>query len=153
MFIVTAKVNRLRRALLLIVLLLAAAAAVFALYRRDGTADGTHPQAATNEERTAYLASLGWEVESEPVESLRLTLPETLEEPYLSYNDLQRRQGFDLTPFLGKTLERFAYRVCNYPGYPDGCQIDLYVHNGKIVAGDVVCTGADGFIDILAFPK
>lgn len=43
----------------------------------------------TNEERVAYLRELGWEVEPEPVESLQFLLPETLEEPYLSYNALQ----------------------------------------------------------------
>ena len=46
--------------------------------------------AGTNEERIAYLASLGWEVNDQPIETLSVTLGETLEEPYLSYNDLQR---------------------------------------------------------------
>jgi len=152
MFIVTAKASALRRALLLLLLMLAACAAILALYRRGG-ADDTQPRAATNDERVAYLASLGWEVDAEPLEALRLTLPETLEEPYRSYNELQRAQGFDLTPCLGKTLERYAYRVRNYPDRPDGCQLDLYVHDGRVVAGDVICTGANGFIDTLAFPK
>lgn len=153
MFIVTARASRLRRVLLLVVLLLAASAAVYALYCRDAAAKDARPRGATQEERVAYLASLGWEVDPEPLESLRLTLPESLEEPYRSYNDLQLTQGFDLTPCLGKTLERFAYRVRNYPNRPDGCQIDLYVHNGRIVAGDVICAGADGFINTLIFPK
>ena len=153
MFIVTAKVNAARRALLLIVLLLAAGTAVFALHRRDSGTDTALPPASTNEERVAYLASLGWEVDSEPLESLRLTLPETLEEPYRSYNDLQRRQGFDLTPWLGKTVERCAYRVTNYPDRPEGCQIDLYICDGRVIAGDVLCTGANGFIDTLTFPQ
>ena len=153
MFIVTAKVNAARRALLLIVLLLAAGTAVFALHRRDNGTDTALPPASTNEERVAYLASLGWEVDSEPLESLRLTLPETLEEPYRSYNDLQRRQGFDLTPCLGKTVERCAYRVTNYPDRPESCQIDLYICDGRVIAGDVLCAGANGFIDTLTFPQ
>ena len=153
MFIVTARLNAARRAFLLLVLLLFAFAAVFLLYRRSVAADDALPRAATDGERAAYLASLGWEVDAEPLEALRLTLPETMEEPYRSYNDLQRAQGFDLTPYLGKTLERYAYRVRNYPERPDGCQLDLYVYQGRIVAGDVVCTGAGGFIDTLAFPK
>ena len=153
MFIVTAKASALRRALLLIVLLLAALAAVVLLYRRSVAAEGAPFRAEDNAARVAYLASLGWEVDAEPLEALRLTLPETLEEPYRSYNELQRAQGFDLTPCLGKTLERYAYRVRNYPDRPDGCQLDLYVHDGRVVAGDVICTGANGFIDTLTFPK
>ena len=152
MFIVTAKLSTARRVLLLLALLLVAFAAMLALLRQVGAPDDALPSASTEEERAAYLASLGWEVDAEPLEALRLTLPETMEEPYRSYNELQRRQGFDLTPCLGKTLERYVYRVNNYPGRPDGCQLDLYVCDGRIVAGDVVCTGAGGFIDVLAFP-
>ncbi len=153
MFIVTAKVGRLRRVLLLLILLLAAGAAVFALLRHSGETNDALPPGASDEARVAYLASLGWEVDAEPLETLRLTLPETMEEPYRSYNELQLKQGFDLTPCLGKTVERCAYRVLNYPDRPDGCQIDLYVRNGRIVAGDVLCTGANGFIDTLTFPS
>lgn len=152
MFIFTTKASAVRRAFLLLVLLLAACAAVVLLYRRSIAPDGASIRAEDNAARVAYLASLGWEVDAEPLEALRLTLPDTLEEPYRSYNELQIRQGFDLTPYLGKTLERYAYRARNYPGRPDGCQLDLYVRDGVIVAGDVLCTGADGFIDVLSFP-
>ena len=73
-------------------------------------------------------------------------------EPYRSYNELQLKQGFDLTPYLGETLERYIYCVTNHPDRPKGCQADLYVYDGEVVAGDVVCTGANGFISTLEFP-
>ncbi len=153
MFIVTAKAPKRRQILLAALAALVLLAAVLALRgnRTDADTDGA-PRAETNEQRVAYLAALGWEVAPEPLETLRLTLPETLEEPYRSYNELQLRQGFDLTPCLGETLERFTYRLTNYPRRPDGCQADLYVLGGEVVAGDVVCTGANGFIATLEFP-
>ena len=155
MFIVTAKVPKRRNIALAAIALLVIVIAVVALLSRSPKAAESEPSlhAETNEQRVAYLESLGWEVDPEPVESLRLTLPEELVEPYLSYNQLQLRQGFDLTPCLGKTLERCTYRVANYPDRPNGCQADLYVCEGVIVAGDIVCTGANGFIDTLEFPK
>lgn len=153
MLIVTAKAPKLRRILSGALLLAAALGAVLLLRGRLARSeDAPSLHAETNEQRIAYLASLGWEVESEPLESLRLTLPDEWAEPYRSYNELQLRQGFDLAPCLGKTLERFTYRVTNYPGRPTGCQADLFLHEGTIVAGDVVCAGADGFIDTLEFP-
>ena len=154
MFIVTAKAPKRSHMLLgaIAALVLLVAALAFKGGRTDAEAGGA-PRAETNEERVAYLAALGWEVEPEPLETLRLTLPETLEEPYRSYNELQLRQGFDLTPCLGETLERCTYRLTNYPGRPDGCQADLYVLDGEVVAGDVVCTGANGFIATLEFPE
>ncbi|MBR3562101.1 MAG: DUF4830 domain-containing protein [Oscillospiraceae bacterium] len=154
MMIVTAKMPKRRNLLLGAILMLTVLIAAFVLLRRPAAPESTEPslQAETNEQRVAYLESLGWEVEAEPVETLRLSLPEQLAEPYLSYNELQRKQGFDLTPCLGKTLERCTYRVTNYPGRSSGCQADLYVCDGMIVAGDIVCTGANGFIDTLEFP-
>lgn len=152
MFIVTARVPKRRPLLLGALAVLALLIAVLVL--KNGKADDTAeaPRVETPEQRVAYLEALGWEAEPEPVEALRLTLPETLEEPYRSYNELQRRQGFDLTPYLGETLERYTYTVTNYPNRPKGCQADLYIYDGAVVAGDVVCTGADGFIATLEFP-
>ena len=154
MFIVTAKVPKRRNVLLGALAILIFLIAILALHSGESSAkDGTPSlQAETNEERIAYLESLGWKVNAEPIESLRLTLPNTLTEPYLSYNELQLKQGFDLTPYLGKTLERCTYCVTNYPDHPKGCQADLYIYDGVVIAGDIVCTGADGFIDTLDFP-
>ncbi len=151
MFIVTAKVPR--RSNILLTALAALAVCVMLLCLRNAKLpeDGAIP-ARTNEQRVAYLESLGWQVEPEPVEVVRLTLPETPEEPYLSYNELQRQQGFDLTPCFGKTLERSTYTVTNHPAQPSACQADLYVCDGAVVAGDVVCTGENGFIATLEFP-
>ena len=108
--------------------------------------------AETNEQRVAYLASLGWEVSPEPIETLSITLGETLAEPYLSYNTLQLPQGFDLTRCCGKTLSRYTYVVTNYPDETLPCQADLYVCEGLIAAGDIVCTGENGFMAGLTFP-
>lgn len=152
MFIVTAKAPKTRYLLLGTLLALAAFVGILALRGQGGEHDASAERVETNEQRVAYLNTLGWEVDPEPLESLKLTLPETLEEPYRSYNELQRKQGFDLTPYLGETLERCTYRVTNYPGHAGDCQIDLYICDGTVVAGDVICTGADGFIATLDFP-
>ncbi len=151
MFIVTAKVPKRRPLLLGALAILALLLAALCASRGRAGADGERVE--TDEERIAYLAALGWEVAPEPIETLSLTLPETLEEPYRSYNELQLRQGFDLTPYLGNTLERSSYTVTNHPAHPDACQADLYVYRGEVVAGDIICTGANGFIATLEFPE
>ena len=111
------------------------------------------PQLLSNEERVAYLESLGWQVAPEPLETLQFLLPETLEEPYLSYNTLQMAQGFDLTAYCGKQLSRYTYTVTNYPNRPAGVQANLYLCEDIPVAGDIFCPGADGFQTTLVFPK
>lgn len=99
-----------------------------------------------------YLTSLGWTVESEPIETLSLTLPAELTEPYLSYNALQLAQGFDLAPYCDRKLTRCTYTITNHPSGSDA-QADLYLCGGTIVAGDIVCIGEGGFIAPLAYPE
>lgn len=154
MFIVTAKAPKRSHALLAAACVLLVAAAVLLLRSgKPAAEDGaSEKRLETDEARVQYLASLGWEADEAPLEALRLTLPSELVEPYRSYNELQLQQGFDLTPFLGETLERCTYAVKNYPGHPSGCQADLYLSDGVLVAGDIVCTGANGFIATLEFP-
>ena len=107
--------------------------------------DGDRPRLSDNTQRVSYLQSLGWEVEPDPLETLQFLLPETLAEPYLTYNRLQKEQGFDLTDSCGKQVTRYTYAVTNYPDRPQGVQLNLYVCEEQPVAGDVCCPGADGF--------
>lgn len=106
----------------------------------------------SNADRLEYLAQWGWEVEEEPVETLQFLLEKPLQEPYLSYNVLQRSQGFDLEEYAGKPVSRYTYAVTNYPGGREGVQVNLYLCEGLPVAGDVFCSGADGFRNPLAYP-
>ena len=64
-----------------------------ALGRRSG---GSVIRAGTNEERVAYLQSLGWEVEETPILEQEITLPKEFPDVLDQYNELQRQQGFDL---------------------------------------------------------
>ena len=105
----------------------------------------TPPHLTSNAERIAYLESLGWAVEPEPLETLQFLLPETLEEPYSSYNQLQLAQGFDLTACCGKQVSRYTYAVTNYPERSDGVQANLYICEDHPVAGDLCCPGESGF--------
>ena len=109
--------------------------------------------AATNEERLAYLAELGWQVEAEPVETLNLELPGDLSGDYGDYTALQDQQGLPFSQFGGRTVSRFTYRITNYPGYDGPVQANLYVCDGQLIGGDVVATGEGGFLRGLAFPE
>ena len=145
MFIITAKCSK--RRVVKILLIFALLLSLFlALRACRHSSPPPIIAAGTNEERIAYLASLGWEVNDQPIETLSVTLGETLEEPYLSYNDLQRSQGFDLTRYCGQTLSRYTYVVTNYPDASLPCQADLYVCDGALAAGEVITSPMPGNI-------
>ena len=153
MLIFTTRLSKRKAALAVIAAGVLLAAVICLVSWLRGAPAGDLPQVADNPQRIAYLQSLGWEVETEPVETLQFLLPDPLAEPYLTYNELQKEQGFDLAACAGKQVARYTYTVTNYPGRPDGVQLNLYVCEDLPVAGDVCCPGADGFQDTLAFPE
>ena len=116
MLIWTARISKKTKAVVAVILAGILAAAVILLAGRShGGQDAAAWQLDSNADRVAYLESMGWQVEAEPVETLQFLLPEELEEPYLTYNELQDAQGFDLSACCGKQV---AYPVCG-----EGCTL------------------------------
>ena len=152
MLIQTIRLTRKKAVLAAILAGILMSALILLLGRGGGSEEASAPQLTGNAERVAYLRELGWEVEEEPVTTLQFLLPPQLKGDYVAYNDLQKQQGFDLEACCGKQVTRYTYTVTNYPQRPDGVQLNLYVCEELPVAGDVVCTGADGFQDTLVFP-
>ena len=106
------------------------------------------PLVNTKEERLEFLSSLGWEVDPESEREREVVVPETFDEIYESYNELQKKAGFDLTYYKGKTVKRFSYIILNYPSdkKDDIIKLDLLVFDGRVIGGDVYSPRLDGFI-------
>ena len=145
MFIWTTRFSKKKAAAAVIIMGLIMAALIILTGRADRAAAPEDPKLNDNAQRIAYLQSLGWEVEPEPLETLQFLLPGTLNSTYLAYNELQRLQGFDLSACCGKQVTRYTYTVTNYPGRPEGVQANLYVCEDAAVAGDICCPGESGF--------
>ena len=88
MLIWTAKISRKKAVAAVIAMGVVMAALIILMGRMPGDENQEPPLLTDNTQRVAYLQSLGWEVEPEPVETLQFLLPDTLAEPYLSYNVL-----------------------------------------------------------------
>ena len=152
MMIWTARLTR-KKAAAAVILAGAAVCALILFLGRPAEEEQAPPDLGDNGARIAYLMDWGWQVEAEPVETLQFLLPEKLSEPYLSYNVLQKSRGFDLAQCCGKQVARYTYAVTNYPGGREDVQVNLYVCEGLPVAGDVCCTGEEGFRNPLAYPE
>ena len=105
-------------------------------------------RARTNEERIAYLQSLGWEVEPAPLLEQEITLPKEFPDVLTQYNELQRQQGFDLEKYAGKKLTLYTYRITNHPDAEEA-DASLYVFRSELVGGDVHSTSFTGFMTAL----
>ncbi len=99
----------------------------------------------TNEDRRAFLQSLGYEVGAEPTESVKVRIPDKFDKIYAGYNEMQKAQGFDLSKYKNREVERFTYVVNNYEGYEGTVYANLLVFRGKVIGGDVCTADADGF--------
>ena len=60
----------------------------------------------TNEDRIAFLAQFGWKVNSEPKETVEVTIPAEFDKIFTGYNEIQRRQGLDLSKYKKKKVNR-----------------------------------------------
>ena len=146
MMVMTAKVDKKK--------ILIGAAAVLVLIIMlftllGGNGDDTTPTAATvsnNDARVEFLKSFGWDVAATPVESSQVRIPDKSSEVYDRYNALQKSQGYDLSPYAGKNVMRYVYKINNYPNATEPVYATILVYKNQIIGGDVTDTAAKGQI-------
>lgn len=100
----------------------------------------------TNEDRIKFLAQFGWQVNPEAVQSVEVTIPEDFDKIFTAYNELQKRQGLDLTKFKKKNVQRYTYEITNYDGYDGVVYANILVYRNKVIAGDVCSADTKGFM-------
>ena len=102
--------------------------------------------------RVEYLTQLGWQTDSQPMETLDLQLPQELAETWGEYAAMQTAQGMPFADYAGQPVRRYTYRVTNYPGMEKGVQANLYLCGDVLIGGDIVATGKGGFQHGLEYP-
>lgn len=106
-----------------------------------------------NEQRVEFIKSFGWEIDKEPIEVKEVIIPSEFNDVFSNYNSIQKKQGFNLEKYKGKTVKRYCYNVLNYPNTEDDVRINLLVLDNKIIGGDVCSVKLDGFMHGFNFPK
>ncbi len=154
MFVYTTKVHKTKLAAGVTLLLALVVGVVIFWTARSGPEPEQTPDADTNDSRITFLAQFGWNVNAEPVQAQSVTVPSTEDsEVYSRYNELQRSQGYDLTPYAGKQVMRYLYEILNYPDATEPVYATLLVYDGKIIGGDVTNTAPEGKMHGFALPK
>ena len=158
MMIVSAKVSKRK----LLTGVIAAVGVILLLVFLCGRADAeasdtpegtvTTNEVATNQQRLAFLQSFGWEVSEAPEETQEVRIPETFNEVFTRYNQLQQSQGYDLEPFAGKSAKRYVYRILNHPNGADYFAT-LLIHKDEVIGGDITGTGQGGSMHGFAMPE
>lgn len=100
----------------------------------------------TAEDRIEFLRSFDWEVETTPIEEVEVTIPAEFDKIFQSYNELQKKQGFDLSKYHKKQVKRYTYRVTNYPDYVGDVYVSILMYRNRVIGGDVSSADSNGFI-------
>ena len=151
MTIISFKLTKLRAAMIVVAVCVVLTLIVLIIPDKEGlTAQAINvknEKLKTNDDRVNYIEQFGWDINNEPVEVQELIVPNEVDETFKQYNELQKRQGYDLGKLKGKRVKRWTYQVVNYPGSPQGeVFINLIVYKEKVVAADVSNSSLDGFI-------
>ena len=102
---------------------------------------------ATSRQRKEYLASLGWKFDSE--REKQITIPNEFNEVYSNYNDVLKKQGWNLEDYKGKPATLYTYNITNY-GTEEQIIADLIVSNGILIGADLCNPSAEsGFLKAL----
>lgn len=122
--------------------------------QQTGKGDEVSFRASTHEERMTFVSQFGWEVHEEPIEVKEVIIPTEFDNTYTAYNDMQKKQGFDLTEYAGLRVKQWTYRVKNYEGYEnkDCIHINILVYDGVAIGGDVCSVELDGFMHTFSKP-
>lgn len=131
-----------RRSAVFIILAVAVVLAVIVIVCSEPEGSGLD----STEARCEYLAGLGWDVDPESETEREVTLPDELTGTIAQYNALQKQQGFDLEPYCSKTILSYTYELKSYPTGEEHVTAQLFVYNGRAIAGDIHSASLGGFM-------
>ena len=90
----------------------------------------------TKEKRIEFMRDFGIEVDESSEQEQAFRMPDSFDRVIAGYNQLQLKQGLDLSKYRNKKVTRYSYKVTNYKGEGDVIA-NLFIHRGRIVACDL----------------
>ena len=100
----------------------------------------------TNEDRLEFISQFGISVAGEAKESESFAVPESFDRVLSEYNEIQKRQGFDLTKYKNKKVTRYTYSVSDYEGYDGEVNVNLIVYRNTVIGCDISSVSPGGFV-------
>jgi hypothetical protein len=104
-----------------------------------------YPKIKTNDDRISFLKQFGLEVQDTPEEE-EVRMPSEFDRVFASYNEIQKRQGLDLTKYAGRRVMRYTYKVTNWQDSDKEVYATVIVYKNRVIGGDICSPGRDGFV-------
>ena len=155
MFVVSVSKNKIKKSVLIGALVIVLSLCIVLIFKgvKDSqylnVGNGRSLSVATESDILTFISGYGWQVDEEPIEVRDVVIPESFDEVYSSYNQIQIAQGFNLEKYAGQRVKRWTYVIRNYPDTPptdDFIRINILVSDGVIIGGDICSVKLDGFM-------
>ncbi len=136
---------------LLAAILLVSLAVMIPVYGNEPLATATeekeinYSKIKTNDDRLNFLKQYGWEVQETPEEE-EVRMPSEFDRVFASYNEIQKRQGLDLTKYAGRKVMRYTYKLTNWQDSAKEVYATVIVYKNRVIGGDLCSPGRDGFV-------
>lgn len=104
------------------------------------TASAGGTDGSTNAKRIEYLSRLGLKVNETASDIKDVTVPQNFSSVYKNYNSLQKKAGFNLENYKGKSVKVYTYECLDN----SETAVHIMVYDGKIIGGDIADTRIDG---------
>ena len=121
-----------------ILIVFAAVLIVFSISAKAVLENQSQIDGATPQSRLSYIYYLGFAVEDN-VSAKQTVIPTVFSEVYSNYNKIQKMAGFDLLKYKGETVTVYTYNIIE-----SDKKINLIVHNGKVIGGDICDVSFNG---------
>lgn len=147
-------------AIIVTVLVLAICISTFVYFIRKSNEQtlidsGVNTKASTASERVSFLSQFGWDIDIEPLSVKEIVIPLEFDEEYEKYNDIQKKQNFDLSKYSGERAKMWTYNVKNHPDFKDTTDMvraNIIIYNGSVIAADISILDEEGSVNTLDFP-
>lgn len=100
----------------------------------------------SNADRINFLKQFGWEVNPEPINEQTVLIPKEFDKILAEYNEIQRKQGLDLSTYKKKNVVRYTYLLTNYPDYEGEVYVNLLIYRNTVIGGDICSADINGFV-------
>lgn len=111
-----------------------------------GEAEINFDKIKTNEDRLGFLRQFGWEAVAEPKACVEVKIPEEFDKVFAGYNEIQKRQGLDLSKYKNKSVMRYTYEITNYDGEDGVVYANILIYRNRVIGGDICSADVTGFI-------
>ena len=112
----------------------------------DGTKEISYEKVKSVEDAKQFLSQFGWQTDAASAKTVPVTLPGEFDKVFVGYNELQKRQGLDLSKYRGKDVTRYTFTVTNYPGYEGTVYANVLVDRNRVIGGDICSADVTGFV-------